>query len=79
MHADMLGDLVWAIGGQPVGFETTSREGRSLLTFSRNASGIPRRRRRRVLADVKTVGERAHLLKVGETGILRVGAAATRA
>jgi len=29
---------------------------------------------RRVLAEVETVGERAHLLKAGETGILRVGA-----
>jgi LysR family transcriptional regulator, cyn operon transcriptional activator len=32
------------------------------------------RRCRRVLADVETVSERAHLLKAGETGILRVGA-----
>jgi len=29
---------------------------------------------RRVLAEVETVGERAHLLQAGETGILRVGA-----
>jgi DNA-binding transcriptional LysR family regulator len=32
------------------------------------------RRFRRVLAEVETVGERARLLKAGETGILRVGA-----
>ena len=32
------------------------------------------RRCRRVVAEVETVGERAHLLKAGETGILRVGA-----